>query len=66
MADLEHAVWLTPEEAAGILRVSVWSVWKALKRGDVKGAMKLGGQWRIPRRAVMPNAGGDDDGPRGA
>lgn len=39
---------ITPEEAAGILRVNVHTVYRALRSGKLPGG-KVGSQWRIRR-----------------
>lgn len=56
MDQADQQMWLTPEEAAKILRISVWTIWKALERGDFDqyGARRIGRNWRIPRAAVIP------------
>lgn len=43
----QFAEYLTPEEAAGVLGVSVGTVYKKLQTGDLAG-FQLGRQWRIP------------------
>ena len=51
--------WATPAEAAAILAVSVKTVRRLLRRGELSGR-KIGQSWRIPRRALCPS---DDDTP---
>ena len=43
----QYADYLTPEQAAEILGVSVGSVYRRLQAGDLAG-FQLGRQWRIP------------------
>ena len=43
----QYADYLTPEQAAEILGVSVGSVYRRLQTGDLAG-FQLGRQWRIP------------------
>ncbi len=43
----DYASYLTPEEAAEILGLSVGTVYRKLQGGDLVG-FQLGRQWRIP------------------
>lgn len=43
----QYADYLTPEQAADILGVSVGAVYRRLQSGDLAG-FQLGRQWRIP------------------
>lgn len=43
----QYANYLTPEEAAEALGVSVGTIYKRLQSGDLAG-FQLGRQWRIP------------------
>jgi excisionase family DNA binding protein len=43
----EYADYLTPEEAAEVLGLSVQTVYKKLNSGDLAG-FQLGRQWRVP------------------
>ncbi|HEX5414048.1 MAG TPA: helix-turn-helix domain-containing protein [Chloroflexota bacterium] len=43
----QYANYLTPEEAAEVLGVTVGTVYKRLQSGDLAG-FQLGRQWRIP------------------
>ncbi len=47
----QYADYLTPEEVADILEVSVGAVYRRLQSGDLAG-FQLGRQWRIPREEV--------------
>ena len=40
--------WLTPEEIANELKVSVKTVYKLLRAGEL-GSVKLGRSWRVSR-----------------
>jgi len=46
-----YADYLTPEQVAEILDVSVGVVYRRLQSGDLAG-FQLGRQWRIPREEV--------------
>ncbi len=43
--------YLTPAEAAAILKVSVATVWRKLRSGELP-ATKFGRSWRIKRRTL--------------
>ena len=43
---------LTPEEAAALLRISVYTVKKYARKGTVP-AIKVGGVWRFPESALV-------------
>lgn len=43
----QYADYLTPEEAAEVLGISVGTVYRKLQSGDLAG-FQLGRQWRIP------------------
>ena len=43
----QYANYLTPEEAAEVLGVSVATIYKRLQSGDLAG-FQLGRNWRIP------------------
>jgi excisionase family DNA binding protein len=45
--------YLTPAEAAIIMRVTRRTMYVWLKQGRLK-ALKIGNSWRIPRESVMP------------
>lgn len=47
----QYADYLTPEEAAEVLEISVAAVYRRLRSGDLAG-FQLGRQWRIPRQAI--------------
>lgn len=51
--------YATPSEVAGTFRVTRRTVYTMIARGDLPAA-RVGGQWRIPRRAVdeLAAAGG--------
>ena len=46
-------VWWTVAEAARRWRKSSCWVRRAIKKGEVRGAKKLGGEWRIPVSEVL-------------
>lgn len=39
---------VSPKTYAQANSISVMSVYRMLKRGEIQGAVKLGSQWRIP------------------
>ena len=43
---------MTPEELAASIRVDISTVYCGLQEGDVPGAYKFRGQWRIPVSAL--------------
>lgn len=45
--------YLTPAEAAKILRVDRRTIYEWLRSGKLK-AVKFGGAWRIPRKSIDP------------
>jgi excisionase family DNA binding protein len=47
----QYADYLTPEQVAEILELSVGAVYRRLQTGDLAG-FQLGRQWRIPRDEV--------------
>ena len=49
----DSPVYLTPLEAAEILRVDRRTIYEWLETGKLK-AKKIGGTWRIPRAEVFP------------
>jgi excisionase family DNA binding protein len=46
--------WLTADEWRTLLRISKGTAYRALNRGEVPGATRVGAQWRIPRSALEP------------
>lgn len=48
---LEHQSFLTPQEVSDILRVSVYTVRRWIKEGDLP-AYKVGRGWRISGAAI--------------
>jgi excisionase family DNA binding protein len=46
------AEWLTVEDVVRRLKKSPTTVRRILKRGHFPGARKMGGEWRIPEKAV--------------
>lgn len=46
--------WLTPEQVAEELHLSVDTVRLQCRAQQWPGAKKFGGQWRIPRAALEP------------
>lgn len=47
---------LSPEEFAEVLNVSVTTIYRMLKRGEIVAA-KVAGQWRINASATLANLG---------
>lgn len=48
---------LTVPDAAQLLRVSVSNVYRLAERGELPGAVKVGGQWRIGRAQLLAGLG---------
>ncbi len=46
--------WLTVAEWRAALRISKGTAYRALNRGEIPGATRVGAQWRIPRSAMEP------------
>ncbi len=44
---------LTVDELAGLLRVNRKTVYEALARGEIPGARRIGGRYRVLRDAVL-------------
>lgn len=49
--------YLTPDEIAERFRIHPRTVRRLCKRGDLRGAVKVGRQWRIPADAVRAALG---------
>ncbi len=49
--------YATLTEACQILRLNRWTVAKLCKNGEIAGARRLGGVWRIPRESLLPTKG---------
>lgn len=47
---------MSVQEFAKSNGISVMSVYRMLKHGEIQGAVKLGSQWRIPTHAVITNS----------
>ena len=47
------ALFLTVDELADVLRLNRKTVYDALSRGDIPGARRIGGTYRISRDAVL-------------
>lgn len=47
----QYADYLTPDEVAEVLQISVAAVYRRLQSGDLVG-FQLGRQWRIPREEL--------------
>jgi len=47
----QYADYLTPEQVAEVLEISIGSVYRHLQSGDLAG-FQLGRQWRIPREEI--------------
>jgi hypothetical protein len=45
--------WCTPEQAGQILQKHPDNIRRMCSRGTLQGAKKFGGEWRIPRAAIM-------------
>ncbi len=43
--------YLTTEEVAKKLRVTTWTIYNLIKRGELN-AFRVGAQWRIPQEEV--------------
>ena len=54
MPQEQEPQFFTVEEAAAILRVHPETIRRMCKRGELKGARKVGDTWRIPRSAIYP------------
>lgn len=52
----EEPVLLVPE-AAQLLRVSVSHIYRMCERGELPGACKVGGLWRIDRARLLDGLG---------
>jgi excisionase family DNA binding protein len=48
--------FLTADEAAALLRVSRWVVYRALEAGRIPGARRIGKEWRIMRSALLDSS----------
>lgn len=48
---------LTVVDAAQLLRVSVSNIYRLAERGELPGAVKVGGQWRISRAQLLSGLG---------
>ena len=46
-------IFLTAEEAASLLRLSKWAVYRMLEKQQIPGARKVAGKWRISRRKLV-------------
>jgi hypothetical protein len=53
-ATTEASDWCTVAEAARCWRKSDCWVYRRIRRGEVPGAQKIGGTWRIPASVVRP------------
>jgi excisionase family DNA binding protein len=45
---MEEAKYLKPEEYADKYRIHLNTIYKLLNAGEIKGAVRIGDQWRIP------------------
>jgi len=48
---MDEMIYLTPEEVAKKLRVTTWTIYNLIKRGELP-AFRVGAQWRIPQEEV--------------
>jgi len=48
---MDEMIYLTPEEVAKKLRVTTWTIYNLIKRGELN-AFRVGAQWRIPQEEV--------------
>lgn len=48
---------LDVRETAALLRISVWKVYALAERGELHGAAKIGGQWRVSRSQLLAGYG---------
>ena len=46
---------ISAQEFAKSNGISVMSVYRMLRRGEIQGAVKLGSQWRVPADAAVPS-----------
>lgn len=46
-------IFLTVEEAAQLLRVNQWTIYRLLKKKQLPGARKIGRAWRFHRDTLM-------------
>ena len=61
-ATTERPDLLTVRELADYLRVSLRTAYQLVTDGEVQ-ALKVGGQWRIPRAALDSRLAGSDEKP---
>lgn len=52
MPDTESPRYLTPQEFADEISFHRETLYRKLKQGEIPGARKVGGRWRIPRWAL--------------
>jgi excisionase family DNA binding protein len=50
---------LTPGEVAAALRTTAWTAQRMCRDGELNGAFRIGGRWRIPRATVAALMRGD-------
>jgi putative molybdopterin biosynthesis protein len=48
---MDEMKYLTTEEVAKKLRVTTWTIYNLIKRGELN-AFRVGAQWRIPQEEV--------------
>jgi excisionase family DNA binding protein len=57
-ADRLEPEYMTAEEVCRLLRISRPTLYSALARGQVPGALRVGRCWRFRRAALVANSGG--------
>lgn len=57
MPQEQEPKYYTVKEAAAILKADPETIRRMCKRGEFKGARKVGDTWRIPRSEVDPQTG---------
>jgi excisionase family DNA binding protein len=62
-AKRQAAKMRSPEEAAALFGCGKNQMYEALKRGDIKGAIRFGRIWRIPDAVIQRMISGDAAAP---
>lgn len=58
---IENSEFLTAQEVADRLRVSIQTIIRELKSGELKGS-KVGNQWRIRKSDILKYLSSDGEG----
>ena len=53
-----HPVWTTPEVAAESLGVSLWTVRRMLRDGQLRGRKLKSGRWQVLASGLRKDGGG--------